>query len=82
MRRREGCTDNGRHFGEIQQLRLGHITARRAELTDPRRHIASFATMMKNFDGHHLPAGSRPPKAATCRPCAISPVTSPKTSTP
>ncbi|MCW8381569.1 ISL3 family transposase [Streptomyces justiciae] len=38
-----------------QQLRLKHITARCPELADLRRHIASFATMMKSLDGHHLP---------------------------
>nr|WP_232838195.1 ISL3 family transposase [Streptomyces geranii] len=38
-----------------RQLRLKRILTRCPELADLRRHIADFATMMKNLDGHLLP---------------------------
>ncbi|MEU5187687.1 ISL3 family transposase [Streptomyces klenkii] len=38
-----------------QQLRLKRVLTRCHELADLRRHIADFARMMKNLDGHLLP---------------------------
>ncbi|MFI1034473.1 hypothetical protein [Streptomyces sp. NPDC020951] len=65
-----------------QQLRLTHVMTRCPEPADPRRHIASFATMMKNLDGHRLPRWTKAAEGSDLPPCATSPAASPRTSTP